>query len=97
MSRFLYRAKKGPGETVEGEVVADSEAEQCRRLEDRGSEVEVVRQQRLAELRGELDCLPEFDYVVINRAGALDDAVATLHSIIIAEKARLCRRQPGIG
>lgn len=48
---------------------------------------------RLAEARRECGLIPTFDYVVVNRRGALDQTVATVEAIITAEHARTHPRQ----
>jgi len=72
-------------------VIAESEQEHLRRLQARGSEDEDALARRIARLQQEMACLPEFDYVVVNRCGRLDEAVSLLDSIVCAEKARVCR------
>src|SRR5690606_30507798 len=46
------------------------------RLARRGTESPEVRARRLAEVEREMACLPQFDYIVVNREGRLDEAVA---------------------
>lgn len=63
-----------------------SEEELCRRLQERQSETVQSMQKRMAVVREELECIPEFDYVVVNRNGCLDETVDTVAAIIKAEK-----------
>ncbi len=44
----------------------------------------------------EMERLPEFDYKVVNREGRLDEAVACIESIILAEKCRVHPRNVSI-
>jgi guanylate kinase len=72
---------------------ASSEEELITRLKRRRTESDVQLQQRIETARHEMDRLPEFDYVVINRECALDDAVDKILSIIEAEHHRVHLRQ----
>lgn len=59
------------------------------RLVQRGTEDEAEMQRRLQEASVELSRIDEFDYRVVNRNGALDDAVREIDAIIAAEKCRV--------
>ena len=59
------------------------------RLAQRGTEDESEMQRRLQEASVELARIGEFDYRVVNRNGALDDAVREIDAIIAAEKCRV--------
>ena len=59
------------------------------RLAQRGTEDEAEMQRRLQEASVELSRIGEFDYRVVNRNGALDDAVQEIDAIIAAEKCRV--------
>jgi guanylate kinase len=48
-------------------------------------------ERRLAAARTEMNCLDLFDYVVVNRSHALDEAAAQVMAIVTAEK---CRARP---
>jgi guanylate kinase len=48
-------------------------------------------EQRIKTAYEEMNRLPEFDYVVVNRNDRLDDAVDDILAIITAEK---CRTRP---
>ncbi len=63
------------------------------RLIQRGTESPAALARRLADARLELQRLPEYDYVVVNRAGALETAVAHLKAIITAERLRVQPRR----
>jgi guanylate kinase len=73
-------------------LIAESAEVLLRRMDRRGSESEQSLAGRQAELARELACLPEFDYAIVNRRDALDEAVCHLQAIITAEKLRV--RQP---
>jgi guanylate kinase len=73
-------------------LVASSEEELIDRLRRRGTETDQDLQRRLTTLREETKRIPEFDYVVVNPDGRLDDAVATIAAIVTAEKCRTKQR-----
>lgn len=73
-----------------------NEDELIYRLKDRGTETPESIQLRMATSRAELDYLPLFDYMVINPAGKLYDAVSHLEAIITAEHHRVKQRQVDI-
>ena len=75
-------------------LCTESEAELATRLKARRTESEDALRTRLAIARQELDRLDEFDYLVFNRHGRLDETVKTIAAIITAEKCRV--RQPKI-
>jgi guanylate kinase len=72
-------------------LTAPSEEELERRLRKRGSDSPDQIEKRLATAREEMACLLEFDYVVINREGKLDQAVDDVLAIVRAEH---CRTKP---
>ncbi|MBN1921370.1 MAG: guanylate kinase [Anaerolineae bacterium] len=72
---------------------AASEEELIARLRARASDTEVQIQRRIQTAQEELRCLGEFDYVVVNSEGALDQAVDTILAIIQSEH---CRVHPRI-
>ena len=59
------------------------------RLARRGTEDAAEMQRRLQEASVELGRIGEFDYRVVNRNGALEDAVREIDAIITAEKCRV--------
>ena len=59
------------------------------RLLTRGTEDESEMNRRLQEASVEIGRIDEFDYRVVNRNGALDDAVREIDAIIAAEKCRV--------
>lgn len=78
-------------------MLADSEQEHMRRLRSRGSETEDSLKVRQEKLRRELEHLPEFDYVVLNRQGRLEETVEQLLAVFRAEKSRVGQRCQRIG
>jgi len=69
-------------------------ADLAERLRGRRTEAPADLELRLATAEGELANLPLFDYIVINRRGEPERAVAEVKAIIAAEKCRL--NQPEI-
>jgi len=61
------------------------------RLQRRHTEDEAELERRLTIAREELARLSLFDYVVVNREGHLEEAVAQVEAIIIAERCRVGR------
>jgi guanylate kinase len=74
-------------------LMAPSEEELIRRLKERKTESPDGLKRRIATARKEMKRLPEFDYVVINRDGKLEEAVEQIMAIITAEKCRVKRRR----
>lgn len=73
-------------------LVPGSEEELLQRLRGRKTENAATLQRRLATMREEMQRIPEFDYVVVNRDDQLDHAVETIAAIIRAEKCRAKQR-----
>jgi guanylate kinase len=63
------------------------------RLKRRRTESQADLELRLKTARQELEKLPMFDYVVINRHNELDKAAADIEAIITAEKCRVNPRE----
>jgi len=74
-------------------LTASSEEELEQRLRARGGDTPEQLQKRIATAREEMKRLPEFDYVVVNRDGELDQAVEDVLAIIRAEH---CRVKPRV-
>ncbi len=74
-------------------LMAPSEDELIGRLQERKTESPQDLQRRVALVREEMERLPEFDYVVVNRDGKLDEAVEQIMAIITAEKCRVKQRK----
>jgi guanylate kinase len=73
-------------------LVASSKEELEQRLRDRGSDSPEQLAERLVTARKEMDRLAEFDYVVVNPDGELDQAVDDVVAIIRAEHCRVEQR-----
>lgn len=74
-------------------LTAASEEELIQRLRTRKTEDPEALARRIATAREELRRVEEFDYVVVNREGCLDEAVARVQAIIQAEKCRVHPRK----
>ncbi len=73
-------------------LIAGSEDELLGRLRGRKTESPENLQRRIETLREEMQRIPEFDYVVVNRDGQLDATVEQIAAIIAAEKCRARQR-----
>lgn len=73
-------------------LTASSDGELEARLRARGGDTGEQVQKRLAAAREEMNHLPAFDYVVVNRDGELDSAVDDVLAIIRAEHLRVDQR-----
>jgi guanylate kinase len=74
-------------------LTCESEEELILRLRERRTESEDALQRRLETARGEMACIPEFDYVVVNHRSSLDAAVDDVAAIIRAEHCRSAPRR----
>jgi guanylate kinase len=74
-------------------VTCESEAELVSRLRQRRTESEEALQCRVATAREEMLRIPDFDYVVVNRHNALDDAVDDVLAIMRTEHCRSVPRK----
>jgi guanylate kinase len=74
-------------------LICESEEELVMRLRERRTESEEALQKRLETARNEMDCIPEFDYVVVNRRSSLNAAVDDVAAIIRAEHCRSVPRR----
>jgi guanylate kinase len=74
-------------------LTAGTEAELAGRLAARKTDTPEQIALRVATAREEMRRIPEFDYVVVNADGRLDDAVDTILSILRAEHARSIPRK----
>ncbi len=72
---------------------ASSDEELYNRLRARHTESEEELRLRIAKAREEMRHLPEFDYLVINREGHLDEAVDKIWAIIQSEHCRVHQRR----
>ncbi|GAB4851161.1 hypothetical protein Ancab_030455 [Ancistrocladus abbreviatus] len=73
-------------------VVAESEYAMVNRLIDRKTETVETLLVRIATAREEVKHVKNFDYVVVNAEGKLENAVNLVESIIDAEKAKVRQR-----
>jgi guanylate kinase len=73
--------------------ITASEEELIQRLKARGTEKPADFQVRVETMRRELASIPEFDYVVANHDGRLDEAVDKILCIIAAEHNRVNQRK----
>jgi guanylate kinase len=69
-------------------LIASSEEELIERLRARGTDSPSMLERRISILREEMRRIEEFDYVVVNRKGQLDEAVRQIVTIMQAEKCR---------
>ncbi len=74
-------------------LTTQDENELIERLQTRKTETPDELNLRIAMARKELNRVNEFDYVVVNRAGQLDDTVDTILAIITAEHHRVHARK----
>jgi guanylate kinase len=74
-------------------LICESEDELVARLRARRTESEEALRKRLHTAHEEMACIPDFDYVVINRHDALDDAVDDVVAIMRAEHCRSVPRR----
>jgi len=63
-----------------------------RRLRERKSETAENMEQRIQTATEEMEARPEFDYVVVNHSGRLEETVADIEEIITREKAKRAAR-----
>jgi guanylate kinase len=63
--------------------------ELVQRLAGRQTETPAAFQRRIEQAREELRQLPAYDYLVVNRTGALEHAVAQVEAILAAERLRV--------
>jgi guanylate kinase len=73
--------------------ITASEEELIQRLKQRGTEKGEDFQLRVEKMHEELARIPEFDYVVANHDGKLDEAVEKILCIIMAEHSRVNQRK----
>ena len=73
-------------------LIPGSDEELVQRLHGRKTEKAAELQRRIATMREEMKRIPEFDYVVVNRDGQLDQAVEAVVAIMRAEKCRTKQR-----
>ncbi|MCS7177725.1 MAG: guanylate kinase [Anaerolineae bacterium] len=74
-------------------LTAESEEALLRRLKGRGTETPEQLAERIGKIQWEMSRMEEFDYVVVNREGELDRAVAQIAAIVEAEHCRVHPRR----
>lgn len=74
-------------------LVTSSEEELIERLRRRGTESPDELRLRIETIREEIQRSNEFEYIVVNADGRLDEAVERIGSIIKAEKCRVNQRR----
>ncbi len=74
-------------------LTAESEEALIRRLTGRGTETPEKLAERIGKIQWEMTCMENFDYVVVNREGELDRAVAQIAAIVEAEHCRVRPRR----
>ncbi len=74
-------------------LTTESEQELISRLTARRTEPAEALRTRIENARQEMKRIDEFDYIVVNRDGQLENTVETIMSIITAEKCRVRQRE----
>lgn len=74
-------------------LVAENEAALVKRLISRKTETAEMLLVRIATAREEVKHMKDFDYVVVNAEGRLENAVELVGCIIDAERARVQQRK----
>jgi len=77
-------------------LVTTTMAELEKRLKKRHTETAAELDLRLKTAEKELDSIPLFDYIVVNREGKIDRTIADIKAIITAEKCRAVPRECNI-
>lgn len=66
-------------------LIPENQDEWLKRLMERKTETEESLALRVETARKELACLPDFDYIVVNSEGHLEETVDTIENILSAE------------
>jgi guanylate kinase len=77
-------------------VMPSSKEELAERLIGRGNIIEKDLRERLGKADSEMDCMPMFDYFVVNKTDYIDEAAANIRSILVAERSRIKTRKIGL-
>jgi guanylate kinase len=88
--------KKLLPEAVSIFIVAETEKELVERLVARKTEEGEKMRLRIETARDEMERIDEFDYVVVNRDGKMEETVDSIETIVRAEKCRSFRRKQRI-
>ena len=91
--RFAASVRKLAPEAVLIFLTTQSEEELVNRLKARKTEKPEELSLRIATARQELRRVTEFDYVIVNSDGCLENTVETVMAIILAEHQRVNPRQ----
>ncbi|MEE9140958.1 MAG: guanylate kinase [Alphaproteobacteria bacterium] len=83
-------AQNAPKDLVSVFILPPSTAELERRLRTRAQDSAEVVAQRMAQAADEMSHWPEYDYIVVNRE--VDESVAAVEAILVAERLRRDRR-----
>jgi guanylate kinase len=83
-------AQNAPKDLVSVFILPPSTAELERRLRTRAQDSDEVVAQRMAQAADEMSHWPEYDYIVVNRE--VDESVAAVEAILVAERLRRDRR-----
>lgn len=78
--------KKKYPEAILVMVTPPDVTEQCRRLTTRGRDTEESIAKRLRRAKEELEYLPQYDYLIINEMGGIDEAVDDFFALARAEQ-----------
>lgn len=62
-----------------------------KQLRDRKTESEEKIQKRLSEVKTEISKIPEYDYVIVNEYGKMDESVELLNDIIVSSRLNVKR------
>jgi guanylate kinase len=74
-------------------LIPSSQEEWLQRLNERKSESQESLKLRVETARMEIERIPEFDYLVVNSEGQLEQTVDAIESIIIGEHHRVMHRK----
>jgi guanylate kinase len=77
-------------------LIPESLEELVERMNQRASDTAEQRALRLLNAEREMAELPSYDYVIVNRQDRLEEAVAQLEAIMIAEHCRVAPRCPEV-
>ncbi len=88
-----YNVKKAYPEAVLIMLLPPSFVVQEQRLRSRGTETEEKIRERLSRTREEVPCVKNYDYVIYNRDGEIEEAVADIRAIVRAQTCALARNR----
>ena len=85
-----------PDDTVAVMLIAPDKKELERRLRGRGTETDEVIKKRLQRAVTEIALAENYDYVVINETGKIDECAAKLRAVVDAEHSKYSRMKSGV-